>query len=445
MAFWHGRILPGRSTSAAGASSSSRARTSTASGSPASSSGSATARRADPRRAAGLKALLQLKRDMAAGRPAAFTVDGPRGPARVAQPGAVWLAKATGNPVLPFHLEASRHWTLASWDRTQIPKPFATVALSRSASRSTYRRTPMTMDSKRPGRTLQQRLHGPRVPRPRRCLTDPSSIAQLPNALLILVRPNRFAEHQTPPGHPEAPERAEVMDRVAARWRDAGGEVVAPGPATREALARVHDEQYLDALRRPPDEPPRSIPTRSRRPRRTRSRCSRPARPWTRGRLTAGKRRRRSRWCARRDTMPSAPGPWGSASTTTWPSPRRMRARSALARGDRRLRRAPRQRHAAHVRARSDGPVRLDAPVSRTTRARAAPTRSARTRARASRQRAARGRRGRRGLPPGVRELVLPVLRQFAPDVLLVSAGFDAHERDPLGGMRLTTREPSRR
>ena len=54
----------------------------------------------------GAKALLQLKRDMAAGKPAGFTLDGPRGPARVAQPGAVWLAKATGNPVLPFHLEA---------------------------------------------------------------------------------------------------------------------------------------------------------------------------------------------------------------------------------------------------------------------------------------------------------------------------------------------------
>src|SRR5947208_10326729 len=52
------------------------------------------------------------------------------GPAGVAQPGAVWLAKATGNPVLPFHLEASRHWTLNSWDRTQIPRPYATVALA---------------------------------------------------------------------------------------------------------------------------------------------------------------------------------------------------------------------------------------------------------------------------------------------------------------------------
>ena len=76
-----------------------------------------------------MRALIQLKRDLESGKPAGFTVDGPRGPARVSQPGAVWLAKATGHPVLPFHLEADRHWTMKSWDRTQIPKPFATVAL----------------------------------------------------------------------------------------------------------------------------------------------------------------------------------------------------------------------------------------------------------------------------------------------------------------------------
>lgn len=78
----------------------------------------------------GLKALLQLKRALAAGHPAGFTLDGPRGPARVAQPGAVWLASATGHPLLPFHLEASRHWTLRSWDASQIPKPFATVSIA---------------------------------------------------------------------------------------------------------------------------------------------------------------------------------------------------------------------------------------------------------------------------------------------------------------------------
>ena len=77
----------------------------------------------------GRKAILQLVRDMRKGKPAGFTVDGPRGPARIAQPGAIWLARATGNPVLPFHLEASAHWTANSWDRTQIPKPYSMVAL----------------------------------------------------------------------------------------------------------------------------------------------------------------------------------------------------------------------------------------------------------------------------------------------------------------------------
>jgi lysophospholipid acyltransferase (LPLAT)-like uncharacterized protein len=77
-----------------------------------------------------VKALVQLKRDMAAGKPAAFTLDGPRGPAKVAQPGAVWLAKATGNPIIPFHIESDRHWTAKSWDRTQIPKPWSNVAIA---------------------------------------------------------------------------------------------------------------------------------------------------------------------------------------------------------------------------------------------------------------------------------------------------------------------------
>ncbi|MEE8105477.1 MAG: histone deacetylase, partial [Planctomycetota bacterium] len=36
-------------------------------------------------------------------------------------------------------------------------------------------------------------------------------------------------------------------------------------------------------------------------------------------------------------------------------------------------------------------------------------------------------------------ESVLPFLRDRAPDVVLISAGFDAHERDPLAQMNLTT------
>jgi len=80
----------------------------------------------------GPAALRQLVRDVKA-HGVAFTLDGPRGPAEVAQAGAVWLAKATGQPLLPFHSEAASSWTLKSWDRTQVPKPFTTVAMAISA------------------------------------------------------------------------------------------------------------------------------------------------------------------------------------------------------------------------------------------------------------------------------------------------------------------------
>ena len=78
----------------------------------------------------GSRALVQLRRELATGHPVAFTVDGPRGPARVVQTGAVWLAGATGQPILPFHIEADRYWTTRSWDGAQIPRPFSRIAVA---------------------------------------------------------------------------------------------------------------------------------------------------------------------------------------------------------------------------------------------------------------------------------------------------------------------------
>jgi hypothetical protein len=78
----------------------------------------------------GARALAQLRREMAEGYPAAFTVDGPRGPARVAQPGAAWLASVTRNPIVPFHIEAASAWTVSSWDSHQVPKPGSLVAVA---------------------------------------------------------------------------------------------------------------------------------------------------------------------------------------------------------------------------------------------------------------------------------------------------------------------------
>lgn len=77
----------------------------------------------------GSTALRQLVRQVRASG-VAFTVDGPRGPAEVAQQGAVWLSRATGHPLLPFHSEAASSWTAKSWDRTLVPRPFTTVAMA---------------------------------------------------------------------------------------------------------------------------------------------------------------------------------------------------------------------------------------------------------------------------------------------------------------------------
>ena len=72
----------------------------------------------------GVGALVEMARLVRRGCPAGFTVDGPRGPRRVAKTGALLLAKKTGRPVLPFAVEAQRFWRLGSWDKLQIPKPF---------------------------------------------------------------------------------------------------------------------------------------------------------------------------------------------------------------------------------------------------------------------------------------------------------------------------------
>jgi acetoin utilization deacetylase AcuC-like enzyme len=65
---------------------------------------------------------------------------------------------------------------------------------------------------------------------------------------LIVISSDRFVEHQTPPGHPECPERGEVMNAVAAHWLERGGEVVAPRAVSHEQLSRVHDRDYIDRV-----------------------------------------------------------------------------------------------------------------------------------------------------------------------------------------------------
>jgi lysophospholipid acyltransferase (LPLAT)-like uncharacterized protein len=72
----------------------------------------------------GRRALVLMRTCLRAGLPTAFTIDGPRGPVYVAKEGAIALARAAGVPVLPVSVSAERFWTVKSWDRFQIPRPF---------------------------------------------------------------------------------------------------------------------------------------------------------------------------------------------------------------------------------------------------------------------------------------------------------------------------------
>jgi acetoin utilization deacetylase AcuC-like enzyme len=65
---------------------------------------------------------------------------------------------------------------------------------------------------------------------------------------LLVITSERFREHTPPPGHPECPGRQDVMDAVAAQWRAAGGSAEAPAPAGDDAIRRVHSAAFVDTL-----------------------------------------------------------------------------------------------------------------------------------------------------------------------------------------------------
>ena len=65
---------------------------------------------------------------------------------------------------------------------------------------------------------------------------------------LVLISSPRFADHMTPVGHPERPERGEVLTRVAESYRAGGGDVIEPRPATDADLLRVHTQAHVDAI-----------------------------------------------------------------------------------------------------------------------------------------------------------------------------------------------------
>lgn len=73
----------------------------------------------------GPQALLEATSWMEKNYSIAITPDGPRGPAYKIQEGIIHLAQVTGRPIIPMSNYARPKITIRSWDRFQIPLPFA--------------------------------------------------------------------------------------------------------------------------------------------------------------------------------------------------------------------------------------------------------------------------------------------------------------------------------
>jgi lysophospholipid acyltransferase (LPLAT)-like uncharacterized protein len=72
-----------------------------------------------------VRAMIGMRREIEQGATVAFTIDGPRGPRHIAKPGPVVLARATGAPMVAFHIALEKAWSLNTWDRSLIPNPFS--------------------------------------------------------------------------------------------------------------------------------------------------------------------------------------------------------------------------------------------------------------------------------------------------------------------------------
>ena len=76
-----------------------------------------------------VQAALTMVRHVKGGAVLAHTPDGPRGPSRRVQPGAIFLAQKSGCPIIPAGISASPRKLARAWDRYLVPFPFARAAL----------------------------------------------------------------------------------------------------------------------------------------------------------------------------------------------------------------------------------------------------------------------------------------------------------------------------
>jgi len=77
----------------------------------------------------GVRGMLAMLRAMQEGHDLALTVDGPKGPVGVVKPGLIYAASRSGCPLLPSAVSYSAFWSLHTWDRLRIPKPFSRMSV----------------------------------------------------------------------------------------------------------------------------------------------------------------------------------------------------------------------------------------------------------------------------------------------------------------------------
>lgn len=77
----------------------------------------------------GTRAILELVEKVRAGFDLGITVDGPRGPRGIVKPGVVEVARQTGAVIVPITTASNRHRVFNSWDRFEMPLPYANVVV----------------------------------------------------------------------------------------------------------------------------------------------------------------------------------------------------------------------------------------------------------------------------------------------------------------------------
>ncbi len=77
-----------------------------------------------------VRATIRLKRLLEASFHAGIAVDGPKGPAGIIRPGALYLSQKTNRPIVAMKVTCEKSFRIESrWDRYEVPYPFSKASI----------------------------------------------------------------------------------------------------------------------------------------------------------------------------------------------------------------------------------------------------------------------------------------------------------------------------